>query len=117
VVPFLSGIEINILPAPTVWWYYCIFGGFMRIRGLRLRSVGIGVWLPLTFLGGCMSVPEDAVLVSRYFPSEPIPSLHFLEARGRRIHYAELGDKQLPLVIFVHGTPVPPSSIVHPVSA
>lgn len=73
----------------------------MRAGGLR----SIGAWLPLSLLGGCFSVPENADLASRYFPDENRPVFHTVEANGRQIHYADIGDKKLPLVVFVHGTP------------
>ncbi len=75
----------------------------MRLYGLK--TIGALLLLPLTLLGGCLSIPEDAELMSRYFPGEPAPALRFTEVHGRQIHYAEIGDPQLPLVVFVHGTP------------
>ncbi len=77
------------------------------MKSCRFGTVlsGFGILLPSFFLGGCLSVPDNTDLVSRYFPDNPRPVLRYLESNGRRIHYAEMGDEQLPLVVFVHGTP------------
>ena len=85
----------------------------MRIRGLKLSLKLVGAWLPLTLLGGCLSVPENVDLVSRYFPDDIRPDFYTVEANGRQIHYADIGHKQLPLVVFVHGTPGSWTSFAH----
>ncbi len=57
------------------------------------------------FLYGCRSMPDRALYVSEQFASGYMPTFHTYEIDGRAIHYADIGDASLPLVVFVHGSP------------
>ncbi|MEO6285793.1 MAG: alpha/beta hydrolase [Dyadobacter sp.] len=60
----------------------------------------------LLFLTSCISFRKTDQEIAEYFKDSPVkPSLRTIEADGRKIHYAEIGDDSLPLVVFVHGSP------------
>ena len=60
----------------------------------------------LLSLTSCMSFRKTDQEIAEYFKdSRAKPSFHTVAAGDRRIHYAEIGDDSLPLVVFVHGSP------------
>ena len=50
-------------------------------------------------------MPDKALFVSEKFASGFMPAFHTYRIEGRTIHYADIGDASLPLVVFVHGSP------------
>ena len=67
-------------------------------------------WIPsfitlAIILCGCRSMPDKTLFVSEKFVSGNMPAFHTYRIDGRTIHYADIGDASLPLVVFVHGSP------------
>ncbi len=50
-------------------------------------------------------MPDKTLYVSEKFASGIMPAFHTYRIDGRTIHYADIGDASLPLVVFVHGSP------------
>jgi len=50
-------------------------------------------------------MPDKTLFVSEKFASGNMPAFHTYRIDGRTIHYADIGDASLPLVVFVHGSP------------
>ncbi len=60
----------------------------------------------LLFLTQCISFRKTNQEIDVYFKDSPLkPDFHSIKIDTRTIHYAEIGQDSLPLVVFVHGSP------------
>lgn len=65
-------------------------------------------------LDSCMQFRMSKTEIDEYFASKKVKGvLHSYEIGKRHITYVEAGDENLPLVIFVHGSPGSLSAFIH----
>ena len=78
-----------------------------RLPGYQMRRRFIIVPSLITslVLGGCASLPDDTHLANQVFLGEKWPVFHTSVLGSRDLHYADIGDTNLPLVVFIHGSP------------
>ncbi len=54
----------------------------------------------------CVSLRMSDKAIVAYFADTPVkPAFRQINVQGRVVHYAQIGDSTLPLVVFIHGSP------------
>jgi len=79
-----------------------------RLRRLALSAAGVVALLAAIVVAGgsCMSFTMEPEKVAAFFASRPHPpTFHTDRVEGRPVHWVEVGDRALPTVLFVHGSP------------
>ena len=61
----------------------------------------------MPLIGGCSVPPYDKKKMETFFTSDTYPQSHFVEGRGRQMHFVanETTNDNKPFIVFVHGAP------------
>jgi len=78
-----------------------------RLLRRRFLVVGlVGMACLLFVMDSCFQFRMSKTEVDHYFADKPHKGvLHSFESGYRRVNYVQVGDAELPLVVFVHGSP------------
>ncbi len=73
----------------------------------RFTLFGFGLILLLLFFSSCilqMRISDQKA--KKEFQNSPNPiSFHYYSYKGKKVHYAEIGNPNLPTLLFIHGSP------------
>lgn len=77
--------------------------------------IGIALLLsPLFLIDSCMQFRMNSSEIKNYFETKGLQGVAYTYQNGKRvINYVHVGDQNLPLVVFVHGSPGSLSAFIH----
>lgn len=72
-----------------------------------------GLLAACSALSGCVTFREKPKVISSYFAAHDVEgTIESYQSGNRKMHYAQTGDDEKPLVVFVHGSPGSMSAFV-----